>query len=73
MARGHKRGSTEALQDLADAELAKAASFAGYAASQGDSGGEGFFGDSVLAERSSSPRQQPSRMSLEFGESQPYQ
>jgi hypothetical protein len=69
------------IQCQADAELANAASFASYATIQGDSGGEGFFGDSVpaAAERSGTdggrsclPRLPPSRISLEFSESQQY-
>jgi hypothetical protein len=70
-----------AIQRLQDAELSKAVSFTSYTASQGESGGEGFIGDSSLAaaghkrhRRSMmcSPRLPPSRMLPEFGENQAY-
>jgi hypothetical protein len=60
-------------------EEAKAASFAGFATNQGDSGGEGFFDKSTPAARSGTnndksdaPRLPPSRMSPKICESGSY-
>jgi hypothetical protein len=67
------RDRRRAIQRQQDAEAAKVASFASYAASQGESGGD----SSPAAARGGtdggivcSPRLPPSRMSPEFGESQ---
>jgi hypothetical protein len=74
------RNRRDHIQHQADAELTKSASFASYTASQGDSGGEGFFSDSAPAVARSgtnggriySPRLTLSRMLPEFGESKTY-